>query len=237
MKKLIFLAFLTVVMSACNKKAELSGEVANHSVKVAAFTVVTNNSSGNIELDSSVGLNEVLITGDQALVDNLVINDDKGQLTISNKKSIAYNVNNSPLVIKINNPNLEKVVIAGAGSLATNNITFVNDVDFHMSGAGEINAKVFNNTTTVFLTGAGNVRLSGSSNNIKANISGAGTLNARDLSNKVASVEISGTGSANINTSEEINVTISGVGNLDYKNHQGLKIVKKVTGIGSIDAY
>ncbi len=237
MKKLIILTFLTIVMVACNKKVELSGEIVSETKQVASYTAVSNNSSANIELDSSVTANEILITGDKTLVDNLEIENKDGQINISNKKSISYITNKTPLVIKMNNPNLEKVVISGAGSVATNNITLVKDLEFHISGAGEINVKLFNNITSVFVTGAGDVRLRGISNEIKANMSGAGSLNTEALTNKVANIEITGAGSAKVNTSEEINVRISGVGNLDYKNHERLKIVKQVTGIGSINPY
>lgn len=237
MKKLIILTFLIVFAVSCNKKVSLSGETISQTTQVASYTGIVNNSSANIELDSSVALNEVLVTGDKSLVENLKVENKDGQVSISNKKSISYTANKTPLVIKINNPNLQKVVIAGSGSVATNNITLVSDVEFHISGAGEINAKLFNNTTSVFVTGAGEVRLRGISNEIKASMSGAGNLNAEALTNKLANIEITGAGNAKMNTSEEINVRISGVGNLDYKDYDNLKIVKKVAGIGSINPY
>ena len=237
MKKLLLLTFLSVFAVSCNKKVELSGEVVSQTKQMASYNAVSNNSSANIELDSSVATNEILITGDKTLVDNLEIENNDGQINISSKKSISYKSNKSPLVIKMNNPNLQKVVIAGAGSIATNNITLTKDIEFHISGAGEINVKLFNNITSVFVTGAGDVRLRGISNEIKASMSGAGNLNSEALSNKLANIEITGAGNAKINTSDEINVRISGVGNLDYKNYDRLKIVKKISGVGSINPY
>lgn len=237
MKKLLLLTFLSVFAVSCNKKVELSGEVVSQTKQMASYNAVSNNSSANIELDSSVATNEILITGDKTLVDNLEIENSDGQINISSKKSISYKSNKSPLVIKMNNPNLQKVVIAGAGSIATNNITLTKDIEFHISGAGEINVKLFNNITSVFVTGAGDVRLRGISNEIKASMSGAGNLNSEALSNKLANIEITGAGNAKINTSDEINVRISGVGNLDYKNYDRLKIVKKISGVGSINPY
>ena len=237
MKKLLLLTFLSVFAVSCNKKVELSGEVVSQTKQMASYNAVSNNSSANIELDSSVATNEILITGDKTLVDNLEIENNDGQINISSKKSIYYKSNKSPLVIKMNNPNLQKVVIAGAGSIATNNITLTKDIEFHISGAGEINVKLFNNITSVFVTGAGDVRLRGISNEIKASMSGAGNLNSEALTNKLANIEITGAGNAKINTSDEINVRISGVGNLDYKNYDRLKIVKKISGVGSINPY
>jgi len=237
MKKLLLLTFLSVFALSCNKKVELSGEIVSQTKQVASYNAVSNNSSANIELDSSVAANEILITGDKTLVDNLEIDNNDGQINISSKESIYYKSKSSPLIIKMNNPNLQKVVIAGAGSVATNNITLTKDVEFHISGAGEINVKLFNNITSVFITGAGDVRLRGISNEIKASMSGAGNLNSEGLTNKLANIEITGAGNAKVNTSDEINVRISGVGNLDYKNYDRLKIVKKISGVGSINPY
>lgn len=237
MKKLLLLTFLSVFALSCNKKVELSGEIVSQTKQVESYNAVSNNSSANIELDSSVAANEILITGDKTLVDNLEIDNNDGQINISSKESIYYKSKSSPLIIKMNNPNLQKVVIAGAGSVATNNITLTKDVEFHISGAGEINVKLFNNITSVFVTGAGDVRLRGISNEIKASMSGAGNLNSEGLTNKLANIEITGAGNAKVNTSDEINVRISGVGNLDYKNYDRLKIVKKISGVGSINPY
>lgn len=237
MKKLLLLTFLTIFAISCNKKVKLSGEIVSETKQVPSYNAVSNNSSANIELDSSVAANEILITGDKTLVDNLEIENKDGQINISNKKTISYKSNNSPLIIKMNNPNLQKVVIAGAGSVATNNITLTKDIEFHISGAGEINVKLFNNITSVFVTGAGDVRLRGISNEIKASMSGAGNLNSEALTNKLANIEITGAGNAKVNTSDEINVRISGVGNLDYKNYDRLKIMKKISGVGSINPY
>ncbi len=237
MKKLVLLTFLTVLTVSCNKTADLSGEIISKTEQVNPYKALTNKSSASIELDSSVPANEILVTGDKTLVDNLEIENKDGQINISNKESISFNSNKSPLVIKMNNPQLQKVVIAGAGSVATNNITLTNDVEFHISGAGEINVKVFNNITSVFVSGAGDVRLRGVSNEMKVSMSGAGDLNAEALANKQASIEITGAGNAKVNTTNEIDVRISGVGNLDYKNYDNLKIVKKIVGVGSINPY
>lgn len=237
MNKLLLLTFLSVFAVSCNKKVELSGEIISQTKQIASYTAVSNNSSANIELDSTVKPNEILITGDKTLVDNLKIEDKDGEITISSKELIYSKTKASPLIIKMNNPNLQKAVIAGAGSIATNNITLTKDIEFHISGAGEINVKLFNNITSVFVTGAGDVRLRGVSNEVKATMSGAGNLNAEALNNKLANIEITGAGNAKMNTTNEINVRISGVGNLDYKKYDSLKVVKKISGVGSINPY
>lgn len=237
MKKLLIVLFLSVGVLSCNKKVDLSGEIINQTIKTEDYTAVLNNSFARIEVDSTVSTNEILLIGDKSLIDNLEIANKNGQLSITNKESLSFKGDNSQLLIKINNRNLQKLVIAGAGSFATNDVALTNDVEFHISGAGEINAKVKNNITHVSVTGAGSIRLKGVSNELKATMTGAGNLKAEELTNKLANIEISGAGSAKINTSEEINVRISGVGNLKYKEYDQLKIVKQISGIGNVKPY
>ena len=237
MKKLLIVLFLSVGVLSCNKKVDLSGEIINQTIKTDDYTAVLNNSFARVEVDSTVSTSELLLIGDKSLIDNLEITNKNGQLSIANKESLSFKGNNSELLIKINNRNLQKLVIAGAGSFATNDVALTSDVEFHISGAGEINAKVFNNITNVSVTGAGSVHLRGVCNELKATMNGAGNLKAEELTNKLANIEISGAGSAKINTSEEINVRISGVGNLKYKEYENLKIVKQISGIGNVKPY
>ena len=241
MKKVTLIALLGLTFASCNNtigwNIKPSGEVITDTISIKSFQTLLNNSSANIELDSSINENQIIVVGDKSFVENLDIKNNNNQLDISNKKKVSFNTKSSPLIIKMNNPKLQKVIIAGSGSIATNNVTITNDIEFHISGAGEINAKLFNNMTSIYVNGAGDIRLRGESSELKASMSGAGSLNAENLQNKLANIEISGAGSAKVNTSEEINVRISGVGSLDYKKYDQLKISQKISGIGSVDSY
>lgn len=228
---------MAVLASACTRKIDLSGEEIKKSSSTAFYQTVSNNSSATIELDASLASNEILIVGDKTLVENVKIDNIDGKLSFSNKKHFTFGNKKSELIIKLNNPKLEKIFIAGSGSFNTNGIALSNDVAFHISGAGEIDAKILNNNTSVFVTGAGDVVLHGNTKKLHANMSGAGNLDAKDLSNHFSTIEIAGAGDATVNTTNQINIKISGVGNLDYKNHNNLKITKEISGIGSINPY
>lgn len=237
MKKLLPILFISVIAISCNEKVQLAGETIHKNISVENFTAVENKSSAAIELDSSINVGELSISGDEALVKNIEVENVNGELKIKNKEPISYRSNNKTVLIKMNNPDIEKMVISGAGSIATNDITLKKDIEFHISGAGEVNVKLFNNRTSIFVAGAGTIRLRGSSDQLKVKMTGAGNLEADELKNKWADVEISGAGNAKINTSNELNVKISGVGNLEYKNYDQLKVVKKISGIGTINPY
>lgn len=237
MKKLLLLFFVALNVVSCKENVQLTGKTTTKTLAVENFTSIDNSSSAQIILDAGINPGEIEIVGDAALVDNVVLEILNSQLKIKNKESISIKGSDSNVIIKMNNPFLEKVIISGAGSLVTNDLTLKKNIEFHISGAGEINVNLFNNRTSIFVAGAGTINLLGESEELKVNISGAGNVIAESLKNKWADVEISGAGNAKINTSEELNVKISGVGNLDYKKYEQLKIKKKKSGIGTINPY
>lgn len=241
MNKLLSILFLGVVLTSCNNQnnwnIKPSGEQVTETLSIEPFKILLNNSSANIELDFGIKENEIIITGDKNFIENLDIQNKNNTLDISNKKKVSFNTKTSPLLIKVNNPSLQKAVIAGSGSIVTKNVTLTNDLEFQISGAGEINVKLNNDITSISISGAGNVQLQGKSNELKAVMSGAGNLKAEDLVSKRATIEISGAGNARVHTTDEINAKISGIGSLKYKDYEQLKVVEKISGIGSIKPY
>ncbi|HUH25614.1 MAG TPA: head GIN domain-containing protein [Flavobacterium sp.] len=241
MKKFLLSIVLGTLLIACTNKTEWniqpSGEIATDTIPVQSFHTLLNNSSVQIELDSAVNENEIILTGDKNFIENLEIKNENNQLNILNKKSVSFNTKLAPIVIKMNNSQLEKVTIAGSGSITTKNMTLTKDIAFLISGTGEINVKLQNNNTSIEVNGLASVNLEGESTVLKVEMPGAGNLDAENLKNKQAFIEISGTGNAKVNTTEAIDVQISGIGNLNYKAHPQLKITKEVLGIGNIDTY
>lgn len=237
MKNTVILIFFALCSIACTHKVTLSGEEIKKTSTTALYHTVRNNSSAVIELDASLAANEILVIGDKTLVENLEIENSDGKLSFSNKKHFSFENQKASLTIKLNNPKIEKVFIAGAGSFNTKNSALTNDVEFHISGAGEIDAKVLNNSTLVVVSGAGDVVLKGSAKQLSANMSGAGSLDAKNLNNFTATVEIAGAGDATVNTTNQLSIKISGVGNLDYKKYSTLQVEEEISGIGSVNPY
>ena len=68
----------------------------------------------------------------------------------------------------------------------------------------------------VTISGAGDVKLSGSSQTQKVRLSGAGDYNAQHLKTKYTDARVSGAGSAVVFASEEIEAYASGAGSVKY---------------------
>lgn len=112
---------------------------------------------------------------------------------------------------------------------------FVNDiVTLSSSGSCDLLVKNLKNTDfSIDLSGAGNLRIEGSTGNFRASISGAGNLNSESLIAKNVSLSLSGAGHAEVYASDNLDASISGVGSVIYSGDP--KNVKKdVSGVGSI---
>lgn len=68
MKKILLVLFISVFAISCNEKVQLTGETINKIISVENFTSVENKSFAAIELDSSINVGELSISGDEALV-------------------------------------------------------------------------------------------------------------------------------------------------------------------------
>ena len=106
MKKLLPILFISVIAISCNEKVQLAGETIHKNISVENFTAVENKSSAAIELDSSINVGELSISGDEALVNNIEIENVSGELKIKNKEPISYRSNNKTVLIKMNNPDI-----------------------------------------------------------------------------------------------------------------------------------
>ncbi|MCS6973998.1 MAG: DUF2807 domain-containing protein [Cyclobacteriaceae bacterium] len=133
--------------------------------------------------------------------------------------------------VKANNLNLK---VSGSGSLKVE--ADAGDVTAHVSGSGDItlrgNLKNVKSSVsgsgkinlqadvaglaTFDISGSGDALAQGSANEVEAQISGSGKVLAAGLATKSCKVRISGSGSVEINVSDELDATISGSGDVRY---------------------
>ena len=69
----------------------------------------------------------------------------------------------------------------------------------------------------VSVSGSGNIRLSGSSNELSARISGSGNADCAELIANDVTAHISGSGNVKVFANTSIDASISGSGNIYYK--------------------
>ncbi len=137
-----------------------------------------------------------------------------------------------------NNPNytlavkdIDEININGAAevkseALLVENLRIVNN------GAAKLEANILANEVEVILNGAGQIVLSGKTDNLTVRIAGLGEYQGRDLLTNEARISVSGAGKAEVSTREGLDINISGAGSIDYWGDP--RISQNISGLGNV---
>lgn len=237
MKKLLFFLLPLATLTSCDyvQKIKPSGKSITKEITQDPIFTINNGSSYDIVFTNDIPKNTVYIKGDEAFVENIQIIFDNGTITFENKEQI--NTIGNDLKILMNAPDVTSLTINGASDITAPNYIFKNNLSLTVSGAGDIEIEVNNESTDVAISGAGDIELKGTSKKIIANISGTGDLDAKQLIAEQGSIGISGVGAAKVHVTQQLNATVSGTGSLSYKKVANLSVQESVTGVGTINSY
>jgi hypothetical protein len=142
---------------------------------------------------------------------------------------------NEPIIINIVSRDIEKLKLAGSGTINANNFTN-EELGIELTGSGVIECRRINiDYLLAELPGSGIIELSGSAGTSEFELSGSGLIKAIDLKADRCFASISGSGNIYTYVIELLDVTISGSGNLYYDGTP--RINEKITGSGSIRRY
>jgi hypothetical protein len=102
-----------------------------------------------------------------------------------------------------------------------------------VSGSGQVEAKgVESDELSVRISGSGDVRAQGASDELTLRISGSGSYRGEQLQAERATVRISGSGKARLAATEALDATVSGSGAVDYLGEP--RVAQQISGSGSV---
>jgi hypothetical protein len=153
----------------------------------------------------------VIVEADDNIVPLITTEIHGKDLVISTDTSISTR---SPIKVKIKTPSLAALVINGSSNAVIN------------GASGESFSGVIN--------GSGKILVTGKVNSVNGTINGSGDLAFGGLSVSKASIAITGSGKANVDSSDSLQATITGSGDILYKPGPNLSIQKQVVGSGSV---
>jgi hypothetical protein len=206
-----------------------SGDIVTEERDVSDFHRV--NLSGIGDLIISQGDEESLtIEADDNIIQLIETDVSGGELTIQFKRGYSF-VPNTSIKFYLMVKELDKISLSGAGKTICDNFE-AEELEFDISGAGDIDFDISAADTKVYLSGAGDISLSGEVDRQKIRLSGVGNYNGKDLESRICDITVSGAGSATVNVSEELDVNISGVGNVNYTGSP--RVEQEISGLGRI---
>jgi hypothetical protein len=187
-----------------------SGNVITESRPVSGFSLVELAGVGDVIITQG-DTESLTVEAEDNLMPYLISHVSGGRLILDKPDNVNLE-NTEPIIFHITLTDLREVVISGAGTIASENVT----VD-------SLNAIV---------SGTGNITLAGNADQQTIDLSGSGNYQGRELLSREAVVTIGGTGNAVVNTTDTLNATISGTGFVQYLGSP--QVIENVSGVGGV---
>lgn len=201
---------------------------------VGSFDEIIMRVSGKV-LVTQGDKDEVILEGDDELLEDIETEVRGGRLNIKNKRARWWSNNNSRgrLTVYITVKKLRGAFINGSGDIISQNTLKTDDFIASISGSGDIELDLEADYTEAKISGSGNIELSGKSDKVKLSISGSGKYLAEKLIAGDYKVSMSGSGRGSINVTGDLDVRISGSGKIYYMGKPS-SVNTSVSGSGSV---
>lgn len=224
---LLILCFTTMVFTSCKK----NGNTITQTYNLPSFRAVSIQCSAdlNVRYDS---VQTVKMTGADNLLENLDMYVDNGTLIIKMKFGF-YNENN--IVGEVTIPTIDFAEVTGSGNIFIDNFTGLSNLELKVTGSGNISTNTLDltgNTLTSKITGSGNIEVKGQADVENVTITGSGDYKSYNFLAGYSFTEITGSGNAEINISNDLHVKISGSGDVYYKGNPTMNV--NVSGSGRV---
>ncbi|NUN99239.1 MAG: DUF2807 domain-containing protein [Saprospiraceae bacterium] len=205
-----------------------NGPVVTETLAIPGFTGISLQISATV-LISQGPVQEVVVEGHGNIIDELELDVNNNIWTIETDRCVR---SIGDLKIFITVPDISVLNISGSGDILSENTLVISDIEMNISGSGTIDVEMEADDIDAAISGSGEVFLSGNADELNCRISGSGDLRAFNLQSRVADLNISGSGDAEVRVSDQLDVRISGSGDVFYKGNPTLNV--QISGSGQV---
>jgi phage shock protein PspC (stress-responsive transcriptional regulator) len=138
----------------------------------------------------------------------------------------------SGLNVMVTMPDVEQLSLLGSGDIKSLNTLTADALDLEIAGSGTIDLAVNVTDLDTEIAGSGEAYYQGSAVNHEISIAGSGDIFAFDLVTNETSVEIAGSGDAEVHALSVLDIDIAGSGDIRYKGEP--LIDQDIAGSGDI---
>jgi len=238
MRKFIVLSLIVAVSALAPSCRFVNGK----RVKGNGNQRTENRSASNFSSVSSFGEYDVYLTQDsnysvQVEADeNLmpyietVVNGDVLEIRTREGYWLSHHHN---LKVHISAPNFTKVKTFGSGNIISENkLNNTSAIELQVSGSGDVKVELNAPEVRAQLSGSGNINLNGETKTFSGEIMGSGDIRASNLKAENVSVDIAGSGNADVYASVKLSVDVKGSGDVKYRG--GAQVSSDIAGSGSV---
>jgi len=225
-----WLILLMLLISGCELNFKSgNGDIEEMQIEVQSFDEIYIGGNFDVILIPS-DKNSILISADENLMKYINVEVHNNSLNINTVHNLK---SSNGIDVTINYITLSGIYSTGASKITHNNALVSQNLEIDLSGTGSIELEIDSDTSSVTMTGAGLVKLTGKTSLLNVGISGAGGLVASDLVAQNCDISLSGFGGASVHVTENLEANISGIGGIQYSGNPA-HIEKSITGLGKI---
>jgi hypothetical protein len=237
-KKVLWLILaLPVMLASCDhmmgKRVRGSGNIKTEDRSVTNFKNVEAHGASDI-LVSQGDHPSVRVEADDNLLQYIDVNQEGDRVVIRERSGYNLKPSNS-IRIYVTTAVYNKIDVSGACNIiGQTKISNTEDLDMHVSGAGDIKMDVDAPRLSASVSGSGSIDLKGQTKDVDLDLTGAGNAHCYDLLSENTKVDISGAGSAEVFASVSLDARVSGAGSVTYKGNAS-NVSQHVSGAGSVN--
>jgi hypothetical protein len=116
-------------------------------------------------------------------------------------------------------PVISEISISGSGRIEMPDTINVPTFKINISGSGKIDGNIECDNFSAKIGGSGNINISGNSEDADINISGSGDFNGSEFKVKNYTINISGSGKADVFVEDFLTARISGSGDISFRGN------------------
>jgi hypothetical protein len=221
----------TSLMAQKWQKVHGEGPAVKQDRNGGTFNEIHTHGSFNVEITDGA-TNSVQVEAQQNLQEYIEVENRNGELHIRNKT--RYNIQSDhDITVYVTAPSLKGIYLSGSGNLkSTNQLNGSDKFEINSQGSGNVNVDVETSDLKASIAGSGNITLKGTTSELEGRIAGSGNIKAREMQSANTSVQISGSGNAEVVATQKLNTNIAGSGDVKYWGDASVD--SKVRGSGSV---
>jgi hypothetical protein len=236
MRKLtVLLALISISIANAqnwdNEKIKGNGVQSTITRSTESYQKIAASGSFTVELVSGKEGN-ITISGDENIINHIVTEVIGNELKIYFEKNKSYNYKQD-ITILVPFEQISEVSFTGSGKISTKDTIKNEEFELKFTGSGDANFNVETTKLIANKSGSGDVKISGITTNLEGKQAGSGNLNLFNLSSQNADVSVAGSGSIEVNCTNNLIAKVAGSGNIQYKG-KPKTIDSNVAGSGDI---
>lgn len=199
-------------LGGCGEGVDGNGDRSDEVRETPTFTRIRNNCELDVQVvqGAQQSITVSLDSNLQELVATRVVDDT---LFVDLEENVRETVDGPHVLITV--PELTAAKLDGSGRMTIALDEPELPLDLYLSGAGDLR---FSGTTAAlgaYLSGSGDLRLEGETSDAELKLSGSGAIRGQHMSASSAAIVLSGSGDISATVQDSVNVELSGSGQID----------------------